>query len=602
MGNSSGKLYILFAGAFLAVVVVLAILGQFGLPDHAIGMLLAGATLIAFAVIGAVAWTMQSSEFYLAGRSVPPMINGMATAAAFLSGATFLGLASAYFEGASAALTVVLGWSCGFLLLAVLIAPYFRESGAHGVADFLAFRFDSRLVGLVAVAVVVVSLIPALAAAIATAALVGTEIFGISEQSAFAIAVALLLFATLLGGMRGVTTTTSAQYIVVVLAVVIPVAVLSATTYRLPVPQFTLGSALEEVSVIASRSADFTILPAGRFMPMPTADTFPMLALILSLAAGVATLPHLLIRGGTVKRIAATRRSVGWSLLFVLLIVLTVPAYAAFARLALLKTLVGTRLNGLPDWIFVLGQKGLVQICGVDAVALAPVRAACLAAHGPVAELAAGDLAFGADAIVLAWPDIVGFPYVVTALIAVGTIAAALSAGSALLFTIASALGHDLYGRLINRKASAGRRLIVTRLAIIGVVLFAAWLAAIRPDGVLALAFAATSISAACLFAPIVLGIWWKRTNAFGAFAGMLAGFAAAIVARWFSTLSPTIADMIAQFGNPEVSVAIIGLPISFIAVIVGSALTPRPSEERSDLVDAIRRPSGSPFVQEGES
>jgi cation/acetate symporter len=280
---------------------------------------------------------------------------------------------------------------------------------------------------------------------------------------------------------------------------------------------------------------------------------------------------------------------------------LTAPAYAAFAELAILKDVIGAAADGLPAWMFTFGRLGLVKVCGVDAVSVAAVKEACRAGG----RLLASDVAVGADAIVLAWPEIVGLPHVTSVLLAVGALAAVLAAAGAIAFAIGSALGHDLYARLIGVRASAGRHLAVTRLLLIAVVVVGAWLAANRADDAFALALAAISLSAGGLFPALFAAVWWRRANASGAVAGMAAGFAATaaiVVAYRYPGLLPLGPFEPYRLGLSELSAAIVGLPVGFVAIVAVSLVTPRPSEERQSVLDAIRRPGGQPFVQEGES
>ncbi len=590
----------LFAVAFVAIVIVLALLAQLGLSDTALAVTLAGATLAAFVVIGINARTMQTSEFYVAGRSVPPVGNGMAGAAAFMSGAVFLGLAGAFFADARVAVALTIGWSFGFLMLAVLFAPYFRKSGAFGVADFLAIRYGSGWVRLIAAAIVAVSLIAALAAALAIAAEIGTTVFSVSPAGAVTTAALVVLACTLFGGMRAVTMAGIVQYIVAALALLVPAAIVSANVYSLPVPQLTFGNAAAQATALGTTGGHLAHSLGSRFLPFAPAGGFGFFAAIVSLATGVAALPHLLIRSATVRDVEAARSSAGWSLVFVLVIALTAPAYAAFADLAILRQLVGSAVSALPDWIFAFGRLGLVQICGADAVSPAAASAAC----GGPGPIFAPQLAVGGDAIVLAWPDIVGLPFISRVLIAVGALAATLAAAGAIAFAVGSSLGHDVYARLLAPKASGGRQLAVTRLLLIAVVALGAWLATSRADDVFALALTAISLSAGGLFPALFAAIWWRRSNAPGVIAGMASGFAATAVvvaACRYPGLLPAFVPANA-WGLSELSAAIVGLPVGFLVIAAVSVVTAAPSAERLAVLDAIRRPGGRPFVQEGES
>ncbi len=581
----------LFTLAFAGALVVLALLGNYGLPDTVLGTTLGVGVVVAFVVAGISERTMQPAEFHTAGGGLSATVNGIATAAAFLSAGAVLGLAAAVFSDYRAGIAITLGWSLGFLLLAVLIAPYLRRSGAFGAADFLAFRFANRGVRFIAAIIVVLALIPALAAAVATATLVATRLFALSPQAATVLVVLLILSGTLLGGMRSATLAGLAQYIVLAIAFVVPVAIVSTIAYSLPVPQLAAGLAFHDAAALASSGALAAPL-ASRFLPLVPEGNFQLIAVTVALATGVAALPHLLMRCATVDSAPATRRSMGWALIFVLLVVLTVPAYATFARLGLLNDVVGAAIVDLPDWLFALGQRGLVTLCGADATSAAAAMQACAALHGTAGTVAAPDLAVSGDIVVLAWGDIVDLPYVVTALISVGALAAALAAANAIALAIAEALGHDLYAEIIAPKASAGRRLIVTRLLLAATVVTAAWLGARHGDDIFPLAAATLSLSAGGLFPALFLAVWWRRANGPGAIAGMIAGFAvtaAIIVGARYPGLLPADAQ---GSGLSPLSAAIVGLPVGFVVAIAVSLATRGPSPTQEAVVDSMRRPS----------
>ena len=579
----------LFTLAFVAALVVLALLGNYGLPDTVLGTTLGVGVVVAFAVAGVSERTMRPAEFHTAGGGLSATVNGIATAAAFLSAGALFGLAAAVFSDYRAGIAITLGWSLGFLLLAVLIAPYLRRSGTFGVADFLAFRFANRGVRLTAAVIVVLVLVPALAAAVATGTLVTARLFALSMHTATVVVVLLILSGTVLGGMRAVTLTALAQYIVMAIAIVVPVAIVSTIAYSLPVPQIAAGLAFHEATALAASSGDLARPLASRFLPLVPDDAFQFVAVAVALATGVAALPHLLMRCATVDGAHATRRSIGWALVFVLIVALAVPAYATFAKLALLRDLVGTAITDLPAWLLALGRHGQVALCGADASSVAAVTQAC-AGHGTADMVAAPDLAVSGDILVLSWPDIVDLPYVVTALIAVGALAAALAAANAIALAIAEALGHDLYGQLVDTKASAGRRLIVTRLLLAATVLVAAWLGLRHGTDIFPLAAATLSLSAGGLFPALFLAVWWRRANGPGAIAGMLAGFAvtaAITVGARYPGLLPVDAQ---GSGLSALSAALVGLPVGFVVAILVSLATPAPSPEQEAAIDTIRR------------
>jgi cation/acetate symporter len=591
--------YGLFAVAFIAFLVLLAILSDLGLRDGAIGILFAIVTIGIAVVIGALARTMEIGQFLVAGHAVPPAYNGMATAAAFLSSAVFLGLAGAYFESGGAALALVIGSTLGLVSLAVFIAPYFRKSGAATVPDFLALRFGDGAIRFAALVIVVATSFTGLAAVMAVAGFVIALFLGVSTGAAMVIALAAILAATLFGGMRGVTLTAIAQAIVFTIAFLAPLVILSVRDYGLPIPHLTYGYALQEIGRLLGEGGATSLTPGrpSRFLFLPALQVFNLFPLILAFAAGTASLPQLVIRSATVPTAGAARQSIGWALLVTLVVATAAPAYAAFAKLAILKDLVGADVDALPDWVFTFGRLGLVRICGIEAASLEAVRAACAEP-----ALRAADIAVGADTVVLAFPAIVNLPPIMTALVAAGGLAAALAAASALLFAAGGALGHDLYFRLLARNASAGRRLIVTRLILIAVATLAAWLAATGTDAIFALGTVSLSFSASGIFPVLVLGIWWKRCTRPGALAGMATGFAVSglsIALAAGTGVAPWGPLGFGGVAGTSLAGAVFGMAIGFLAAIGVSLATKRPSKETEAIVWAIRRPQPRPEFED---
>jgi cation/acetate symporter len=545
--RGAGKGFVLFAAAYAVFAGVVAMLTQVGLPDTAAAILFLAVTLAAFITIALVARTMDLPSFLASARALPPGLNGMATAAAAIAGAGFLGRAGTFLSGESAGIAVIAGWALGFLALSILIAPFFRKSAAATVAEFLGIRYGSVEVRVVAVFVTLLASVILLIAELAAAGLVAGRLLDLSPVTGIAIASVMAIAASLFGGMQGVTLTGVAQYIVMAIAFVTPVAAISLQTYDIPLPHFTYGYALED---IAALGGDATAYSAGEFLPLGGLDGFNMLVLALSLAAGIASMPHIVMRSGAAASLGAARRSGGWALLFVLLLAAAAPAYAAFARLA--------------------------TVADSDV--------------GPI------DPGF----LVLDFPVIAGLSSATTALLAIGALAALLAASSAALFSIAMTIGHDLYAGLIDRRSAAGRRLIVTRIAIVAVAAFAALEATRSTPKIFELAVSALSLAASGLFPAIVLGIWWKRATAWGALAGMLAGFVAAaayVVAVVGGGMEPWRPLGSAGTGLPAMAAAFFGLPAGFLTIIFVSQLTREPTDEQADLVDAIRRPSPSPLL-----
>lgn len=596
----------LFVSAFAVALVVLALLGHFGLPESLIGAILGSAVLATVALVGINAGTLDISEFYLAGRSVSAAANGMASAAAVMGGGIYLGLAGALLADPWTGAAITAGWSIGCLLLAVGVAPYFRKSAAFGVADFLGIRFDSRGVRIAAVVVVVLALGSGLAAALAAAAFAGAQLFGIGEAVALPIVVAVVLASTVLGGMRALTLTAIIQYIVLAIAFLLPPAVASFAEFSLPVPQFTFGFAAAEAERLAGPLTTGLATPlAGVFLPVEAGSAAGYLATLLCVGMGAAALPHLVIRTATVPNVDEARRTAGWTLLFLLVVAMTAPAYAAFTQLTVARDLAGIGLEMLPGWVYGWSDSGFLTVCDSYAATAIAAIEACRGAQGFTGNLAATDIALGKDMLVLAAPEIFDLPYVGSALIAAGALTACIAAAGAIAFTMASAVGNDFYGGVINPRASAGRQMIVTRVLLIAAIAAGTAIAAWRPDDAYGLALSALGLSAGALFPAIMLAIWWKRANAAGAVAALCAGTLATILIavdhRYPGILQLGAFDP-GPLGLNELTAGILAAPLGLAAGVLASLATAPPSADDEALVDAIRRPGGTPFVQEIES
>ena len=599
--RSYGKLALLFAIAFAILAGVLGLLDYFGLPADILGSAVCGAGLVALAAIGVYAATMQSSEFYLAARAVPAAGSGAASAASVISGTLFIGLAGTYFAGADGAVAATVGWCFGFVVLAVGLAPYFRKSGAFGVVDFLGVRYGGRPVRIAATLVVATALFPATAAAFALGAVITSNLLGVSAAAALVMIGVVVLVTTALGGVRAITRTAIAEYIVMASAIVVPATIVAFHEYGSPLPQLTFGLALHDAGLLALASGrDIATFTGSGAWSWLGGGAFNTMATIAVLATGVAALPQLLMRSATVRGPEGARRSASWGLLFILVVIGVAPAYAAFAHYLIARDIADLPLERLPDWIFTFGHLGLVKICGIAATSVNALLGACSSTAGFTGNLAANELAVSGDAVVLAAPGIFGLPDVVTALVALGALAAALAAGKAMAFAIASAFGHDLYSGMTDVPPSSGRQLILTRLTLVAVIVLAAWFGGRHPGDAIALAPGAVAMAAGGLFPALILGVWWKRATAMGALGAIVAGgsvTAALVLHRHYPGFLP--------FGDlrlSEVTAGIAGLPVGFAAAVALSLASEPPNAERMGIVDAIRRPGGTPFVQESES
>ena len=335
--SNLGKIYGIYTGGFFGFVILLAILEQVGVPNRIIGYLFVGFTLVIYAGIGVLSRTMQVSEYYVAGRRVPAVYNGMATGADWMSGASFLAMAGTLYLLGYDGLAFVLGWTGGYVLVAVLIAPYVRKFGAYTVPDFLAARFGGNVVRFIGIIVLLAASFTYGVAQIRGTGLIAERFLGIPYDYAVYLGLASILLCSMLGGMRAVTWTQVAQYIVLIIAYLIPVIWMSVKQYGIPIPQLMYGQALQDIAALevskdALAGAKLHLLPFGG-NGIWSSQSFNFFALIFCLMAGTASLPHVLMRFFTTPSVRDARKSVGWSLFFIFLLYFTAPAYAAFAKL-----------------------------------------------------------------------------------------------------------------------------------------------------------------------------------------------------------------------------------------------------------------------------
>ncbi len=637
--DNLGKIYGLYTGGFAVFIILLAVLEQMGVPNQVIGYLFVFFTLLVYAGIGVLSRTMQVSEYYVAGRRVPALYNGMATGADWMSGASFVGMAGSLYILGYDGLAFVLGWTGGYVLVAVLVAPYLRKFGAYTVPDFLSARYGGNAARFMGIVVLFACSFTYVVAQIFATGIIASRFLGISFEIAVFVGLLGILLCSMLGGMRAVTWTQVAQYIVLIIAYLIPVVWLSTKNFGFPIPQLVYGSALQEITrleqeMIASGLAPETmkqhILPFTSFSP---ANYF---ALIFCLMVGTASLPHILMRYFTTPSVRDARKSVAWSLFFIFLLYFTAPAYAAFAKLEVYQNVIGAGVEALPAWIYTYGNLNLVSVCGAAAVDPAAVAAACSALDGHEGLLRWQDLSINTDVIVISTPEIAGLPYVIAGLVAAGGLAAALSTADGLLLAIANALSHDIYYKMIDPNAPAKRRLIVARTLLVLVALAAAYTASTRPADILAMVSWAFSLAAGGLFPALVMGVWSKKTTTLGAIAGMFVGFFVTlfylVVTRYFpvegvtmfgmvSNLNPItgapVVDLAAALALPaaeaaamihskvgwfninNISSALFGLPAGFLVMWLVSQVTPAPSRELQDFIDEVRRPRGETIMQD---
>jgi cation/acetate symporter len=583
------KIYGLYTGGFIAFILLMAVLEQMGLGADTIGILFVAFTIFIYAAIGWLSRTMQVEAYYVAGREVPPVFNGMATAADWMSGASFVALAGGVYFGGHGYLAFVVGWTGGYVLVNSLMAPYLRKFGCYTVPDFIGTRFGGNLARLVAVIILVVASFTYVTAQINATGTIAARALQIPFEVGVWFGLLGILLCSMLGGMRAVTWTQVAQYIVLIIAYLAPVIWMSNKQGFGIIPHFSYGDAVVRVAELealvgvgtpaAEKIAGVSVLTGLHNAPGDNMAAWKFVTLALCMMAGTASLPHILMRYFTTPTVRAARKSVSWSLLFIFLLYFTAPALATLTKLQLLDPTLATSIIGKAvadvnalEWIQKWSSVGMLAISDSNGDGILQIN----------------EFFMRPDIVVLATPEIAGLPYVVSGLVAAGGMAAAMSTADGLLLAIANALSHDLYYKIIDPKADTRHRLIVARVLLIIIGAAGAAVASLKLTGILGAVAWAFCFACSGLFFPLVLGVWWKRANRAGAIAGMAAGFlAGSIYLYWTYTTGNT------WLGIDHLRFGIIGMPVSLVAMVVVSLMTPEPDAEIQAMVDETRDPSG---------
>jgi cation/acetate symporter len=621
-----GKIFGLYTLAFIGVTILIGLAEYFlGLPPTWIGWIFMALSIGIYVVIGIITRTSEADQYYVAGRRVPAVYNGMATGSDWMSAASFISMAGALSAQGFSGLAYVMGWTGGYLLLAVFLGPYLRQFGAYTIPDFLDARYGGNIPRIVGVVAAIACSFTYLIAQVTGVGLIVSRFIGLDFNIGVFVGLLGVLFCSVLGGMRSVTWTQVAQYIILIISYLVPVVYLSWSVFSIPIPELTYGQLLQrnnaraievtrdikekETRALWKKNADDieaklnsggisdddaekltaqralalrqAMAPAvsddatiSRYLTVPTGvGMWNFLALTFCLMVGTAGLPHILTRYYTTPSVQEARTSVAWSLFFIFLLYFTAPAYAAFARFAIYARLVGTQIAELPRWVTLWAPAGLFEVFDKN---------------GDGIVQWADFIIKSTDFVVLATPEIAGLPFVITGLVMAGGLAAALSTADGLLLTIANAFSHDLYYSVIDRTASLKKRLTITKVLLIVTALVAAWVATYRLAIIVELVAWAFSLAGASFFPALVMGIWWTRTNRAGAVAGMLAGF---LVTLYYMIGSRFYG--VSWFGTQTIASAIFGLPVGFLVIWIVSLLTTPPPQAIQDIVTNVRYPQG---------
>ncbi len=675
--NQLRRYYSFYTIGFIAFVVIIGLLEYSGVPNRILGYMFLASTILLYAGIGFMSKTSDVGEYYVAGRRVPALFNGMATGADWMSAASFIGMAGTLYLSGFDGLAFIMGWTGGYCLVALFLAPYLRKFGQFTIPDFLGARYGGNIPRSIGVLAAILCSFTYVIAQIYGVGIITSRFTGLEFQVGVFVGLAGILVCSFLGGMKAVTWTQVAQYIILIVAYMIPVVWLSVKQTGVPVPQVIYGYQLQKVTdrekvlndknteagakedsvrqifrdraavadeklktvsapggaaflaaekeklvakvaelkaasadakAVEAAEAAVTAFPASvaaakaqwkkdvdgakaRAAPIkPHAEAFPgkdekvrdiarknFLALVFCLMVGTAALPHILMRFYTTPSVKDARRSVFWSLFFIFLLYFSAPALAVLVKFDIYTNLVGSSFASLPAWVssWAAVDKTLMSITDIN--------------KDGIVQLA--EIVIGGDLVVLATPEIAGLPYVITGLVAAGGLAAALSTADGLLLTIANALSHDVYYKMIDPNAPTARRLVISKSLLLVVALLAAYVTSLKPGDILFLVGAAFSLAASSFFPALVCGVFWKRANQLGAILGMSLGLGVCayymyMTYPFFGVNAPKWWDI-----NP-ISAGIFGIPAGFIGIIVGSIITAPPSKEVQEMVDHVRYPN----------
>lgn len=582
------------------------------MSQFAINLLFVGASFVLYFGIAIWARAGSTKEYYVAGGGVHPVANGMATAADWMSAASFISMAGLLSVGYVNS-SFLMGWTGGYVLLAMLLAPYLRKFGKFTVPDFIGDRFYSRGARLVAVICLIIASVTYVIGQMTGAGVAFSRFLEVSSTAGIWIAAGVVLVYAVLGGMKGITYTQVAQYVVLIIAYTIPAVFISLQLTGNPIPSLGMFGTHTESGLPLLEKLNQVVNDLG-FQDY-TADVdnkLNMLLFTLSLMIGTAGLPHVIIRFFTVPKVADARWSAGWALVFIAMLYLTAPAVGSMARLNLMTTVYpeGTSAPALqyedrPEWMKTWEETGLVKFEDKNNDGRIQVyndKNASFADTAAERGWTGNELTVNNDIMVLANPEIAGLPGWVIGLIAAGGIAAALSTAAGLLLAISSAVSHDLIKNMIKPDISEKGELMAARISMTVAILLATWLG-LNPPGFAAQTVAlAFGIAAASIFPALMMGIFSKRVNNRGAVAGMLAGLLTTLVyiftfLGWFfipgtNTLANTPDNWL--LGISPLSFGAVGALINFAVAYVVSFATEEPPQEIQDLVESVRTPKGA--------
>jgi len=590
--------------------------------------LVVGATFALY--IGIAIWSRagSTSEYYAAGGGVPPVLNGMATAADWMSAASFISMAGLISNMGYGGGLFLMGWTGGYVLLACLLAPYLRKFGKFTVPQFIGDRFYSKSAATVAVICLLVASITYIIGQMTGVGVAFSRFLGVSKEAGIYVGMAIVFTYAVFGGMKGITYTQVAQYVVLIFAYVIPAVFISLALTGNPIPQLGLGSSLtgQDVSLLAKLDQVVTDLGFGQYTTHLPESKLNMFVYTMSLMIGTAGLPHVIMRFFTVPSVAAARASAGWALVFIAILYTTAPAVAAMAKTNLIRTITpGVVMQNAdpyaadsqivyeerPDWMKRWEVTGLLKFEDKNGDGRIQYyndksKSEAFLAKAEAAGWKGNELDVNADIIVLANPEIALLPNWVIALVAAGGLAAALSTAAGLLMAISAAISHDLVKGVFAPNISEKGELMAGKVAMACSIVVAGYLGLNPPGfaaGTVALAF---GIAASSLFPAIMMGIFSKKMNKEGAMAGMIAGLSITLFYVFahkgiFFIKGTEYLDLIGGknsfFGITPEAFGAIGALINFAVAFIVDKVTKEPPEHIQHMVEAVRIPRGAKAV-----
>ncbi|WP_421385534.1 sodium:solute symporter family protein [Bacillus salacetis] len=515
----------------------------------------------------------ETSDFYVAGRGVPPVFNGMAIGADWMSAASFIGLAGTVMILGYDGLAYIMGWTGGYLLLTFLLAPQLRKYGRYTVPEFIGDRYNSHTARVIAaICTIIISFTYSIGQLSGSGVVIG-RLFEIDAKVGTMIGVVLIAFYAAFGGMKGITWTQVAQYIILIIAYLIPVIFMSLQLTNNPLPWISYGELIGKMGEL-----DRELGISEYFAPFTNGTKWQFMALMFTLMAGTAGLPHVIVRFYTVSTMKAARWSGAWALLFIGLLYLSAPAYAAFSRFILMTKVAGQRISELPSWTTSWVDTGKLQIADANGDGI----------------LQWTELVISNDIVVMATPEIANLGVFVIGLVAAGAMAAALSTAGGLMIAISSSFAHDIYYRVFKPTATEKNRLAVARWSIV-VATVLAGLVALNPPGVITQIVAwAFALASGTFFPALVLGVWWKRSNAAGVISGLLVGLGVTLTYIFLAREGMTM------FGIIDTGAGIFGAIAGFLTNIIVSLSTKAPSQKIQEEVIDLRYPEQMTF-KDGE-